>query len=873
MTEKDQHLVLIDGYGFIFRAFHALPPLKRGDGVDVGAIFGFTSMLIKVILEFSCSHIAVVLDSGGKTFRHDIYPDYKSHRPPVAEELKLQFPLVREAVSSLNISILEKQGFEADDLIATFAKAASNQGIRVTIFSSDKDLMQLIDDNISMYDPLKSRIIKEAQVLDKFGVPPKNIADILALMGDSADHVPGVPGIGPKTAAELIGKYHDIGSLYQNIDSLIPSKRKDSLIHNKELAMLSYKLVLLNDKVPSNIALEDLRIKVSHTEQFRAFVHQQNFKSLYDRADKICQAFNKKNEHHHNSFTNSIIIELSNKDELREWLKRKATLSGQITIILEADFLSIACDVSEVVLINFGKMDIKLREAEKKDFFNIISLYLNDSSIHKILHDVKRFYSIIDKYCVINDRAWEADDIELMSYLLNNSSHDHDLKTLINKYINPDVELELKEFLAQSTSSIFHIWTKFKQQLARDKLLILYERIEKPLSLVLYQIEKTGIKIDVEKLRKISKEFTNNSELLEQEIYQLANYKFNIASPKQLSEVLFERLNLPSKNAKHSTNAEVLENLSAQGHEIADKILNWRHLSKLNNTYTTSLIDSTDSLHCLHTNFQMTVTSTGRLSSINPNLQNIPIRSENGMKIRSVFIPRENNILISADYSQIELRLLAHMADVSALKQAFLTNKDIHLITASEIFAVPLDKVTPELRRKAKAINFGIIYGISGFGLANQLHINKKEAIEYIELYFNRYPEIISYMERIKTFARENGFVETIMGRRCYIKLINDSNAISRNFAERAAINAPLQGSAADIIKKSMILLHNKILSKNLPANILLQVHDELIVEASSEAVDEVKSLIKTTMESVVNLSVPMVVNINSGYNWAELIS
>jgi DNA polymerase-1 len=872
MNEKAQHLVLIDGYGFVFRAFHAFPPLTREDGVNVGAVFGFTSMLTKILLEFSCSHLAVVLDSGGKTFRHQIYPEYKSHRPPAPPELIPQFPLVREAISSLNIDILEKPGFEADDLIATFAKTASNQGLKVTIISSDKDLMQLIDDNISMFDPLKSKHIGAEQVIEKFGVKPEQVIDILALIGDSADYIPGVPGIGPKTASELIQKYSNIDGIYKNLSEIPASKRKQSLIDNKDLAILSHKLVILDDQVPTLLQLDDIRIKISHVDQFKVFLHQQNFKSLYDKAEKICYAFHKKNEQHHNPINNIKIIEINSKELLKDWLKSKVSASGQLILLLEAGFLCISCDSQETAIIDYNNQSLfDNNELNLKDLAHILEPYINDSSVIKILHDAKCFYSVLSNYCKIDDSAWEADDIQLISYVLNSSLHSHDLKTLIEKYYPLESGLELKQFLAYSTMLMLQLWQKFKQRLVQEKLLILYERIEKPLSAVLYRMEKVGIKINRNKLKELSADFSNRSAKLEQEIYTLSNHQFNLSSPKQLAEVLFNKLNLPSKNAKNSTNAEVLEELAAQGHTIADKILSWRHLTKLNNTYTNSLDQNADSDDRIHTNFQMTITSTGRLSSINPNLQNIPTRSEDGIKIRSVFIPKENHLLISADYSQIELRLLAHVADISSLKQAFAEGSDIHSATASEIFGIKLTEVTPELRHQAKAINFGIIYGISGFGLANQLRIPRKEASHYIEKYLNRYPEIVQYMEKTKRFAQENGFVETILGRRCYIKSINDPNPAIRNFSERAAINAPLQGSSADIIKKAMIHLDREIKKQKITANILLQVHDELLLEVELDALEEVTKLTKKIMESVISLSVPLTINVKTGRSWAEL--
>lgn len=871
MTQINQHLVLIDGYGFVFRAFHAFPPLIREDGLNVGAIYGFTSMLTKIILEFSCSHLAVVLDSGGKTFRHDIYSDYKSHRPPAPEELIHQFPLVREAVSSLNIDILEKPGFEADDLIATFAKMASNQGIKVTIVSSDKDLMQLIDDNISMYDPLKSKIIKSKEVEDKFGVKPEQIIDILALIGDSADYVPGVPGIGPKTAAELLSKYYNLEGIYNNLDNIPKSKRKESLIENKHLAELSYKLVILEDQVPIELTLNDLRIKIAHVEQFQEFLHQQNFKSLYNRAEKICHNFYHKNGEHHDPIRSIKISQLNNIEELKQWLDKYVNLSGVLSIVLEAGFLCLANGEKESSIINIYEENLFLKTTKIHEVLLSISPYINDPSVIKILHDAKKFYHILSKYTEISEYAWQAEDIQLISYVLNNSLHSHDLKSLIENYFSLESGLELKQWLSYTPALLVQLYNKFKQRLVEEKLLVLYERVEKPLSYILFKMELVGIKIDTVKLKELSIDFSNRSLELEKEIYSLSNCEFNIGSPKQLSEILFHKLGIESKTAKNSTNSEVLEELSAQGYKIADKILSWRHITKLNNTYTNSLINVTDHGSRIHTNFQMTITSTGRLSSITPNLQNIPIHSLDGLKIREAFVAAENSIFISADYSQVELRILAHIADIKPLKEAFLNGMDIHLITASEVFELPLSEVTSQLRSQAKAINFGIIYGISAFGLANQLNISRSSAKLYIENYFKKYPGILQYIEKTKNFARNNGFVETLFGRRCYIKSINDSNNAIRSFSERAAINAPIQGTASDIIKKAMISLNNEFEKQKLPANILLQVHDELLIETDINSQNKVQELTKLIMESTSSLSIPLSVDINIGKNWSSL--
>lgn len=865
---KEQHLVLIDGYGFLFRAFHAFPPLKRMDGTNVGAVYGFTSMLTKVILEFSSSHLAVAFDPGGKNHRHELYPEYKAHRPPAPPELIPQFPLVREAVASLNIDILEKPGFEADDVIATYAKMASNQGIKVTIISSDKDLMQLIDENISLYDPIKSKKISFNEVKEKFGVSPEQIVDLLALIGDSADNVPGVPGIGPKNAAELISTYNNLDGIYQNISQMKESKRKQSLIEFKERAFLSQKLITLDDQVDHLTSLDDIKIKISHVEQFKEFLIKQNFQSLHAKAEKICQALFKKNEQHHDQMRSIRINELKTKQELEAWLNNNCLAAGKISIIIEAGYLCLACNTREIVVISGStSMSLFQKDNNISDLAKALIPFLEDNSVVKIVHDAKRLYHLTGK-------AFSADDIQLMSYVLNNGVHNHDLKTLVHTYFDYSADVELKNFLGHCAFYLLSLWDQFRNRLIKERLLVLYERLERPLSSIIYQMEKNGITIDKDKLAEIHDNFTIRIKDLENEIFALAGEKFNVGSPKQLADILFNKLNLKVKNNKsNSTNVEILEELVENGSELAKLILNWRHLSKLTSTYTNNLASLADKDSRLHTSFQMCLTSTGRLSSINPNLQNIPIRTEDGIKIRSAFVARKGHFLISADYSQIELRLLAHIANVEQLINAFVEDKDIHALTASEVFNIPINEVNKEFRRRAKTINFGIIYGQSSFGLAKELGITKTEAAEYINKYFAHYPGIKKYMDDTINNAKNNGFVETIMGRKCYVKNINDGNASIRNFAERAAINAPLQGSAADIIKKAMIAIDEQFRKLNFNAQMVLQIHDELIFEVPENILDKAVSVIKNTMENSIKLSIPLKVNVSYAKDWSSLSS
>ncbi len=840
--DTDSHLIVIDGYGFVFRAYHALPGLTCPKGDPVGAVFGFTSMLLKLLEEMKATHVVVVFDSGSKTFRNDIYPEYKAHRPPAPDDLRSQFPLIRDAAKAMNIYALEQKGYEADDIIATLAKRALENNERVTIVSSDKDLMQLIDGKIKMFDPLKSKYIGKDEVVEKFGVTPDKLLSVLALMGDRSDNIPGIPGFGPKTAAELINQFGSLDGLLANYGQIKQDRRKKLIEDNIESAKISYKLVSLASDVVLDIDLSDLIITPPDREILFSFLDKYGFKRLTTRAEKF---FNTKHDNHQKDAEISLV-------SVNQILSH-AMKTGKISFDFDGTSWWIASDEKSIAKLENNELEL-------------IKPILSDDSVLKIAHNIKQLMKELKL-----DITSYYDDIMLLSYLVNNGLNKHDLASLFEKYCGV-------EFIARKPMvGYFHtLHSILKTQLFENNLVELYEKFERGLSNVLYKMEKAGVKIDLDRLKILSDEFAIKISKTEASIYAQAGCEFNIGSPKQLSQILFEKLGLtPGKTKKTgniSTDADTLEQLSYQGHVIADDILAWRHFSKLKSTYIDALPKQVNEITGrVHTNFSMAVTTTGRLSSNNPNLQNIPIRTLEGTKIRESFIAEENYQLISADYSQVELRILADIADIGSLKSAFKENKDIHAITAAKIFGIPIDEVTSDMRRKAKAINFGIIYGISSFGLAKQLEISNVDAAKYIEAYFKEYPGIELYMKNTKQFAFDNGYVSTLFGRKCFTPNIKDKNGAIRAFAQRAAINAPIQGTAADIIKKAMIKLDQLFLAQNLKTKMILQVHDELLFEAPLDEVDLVSNLVKKTMENIVSLSVPLIVDVRNGYSWADI--
>jgi DNA polymerase-1 len=826
------HLVIIDGYGFVFRAYHALPGLTCPNGVMVGAVFGFISMLFKVFEDIKATHMVVVFDAGAKNFRHQLYPAYKANRSATPEDLKSQFPLVREAAKAMNIATLEQVGYEADDIIATLAKQHASS--KVTIVSSDKDLMQLVNDQVTMYDPIKSKFIGLKEVEEKFGVTGEKLLSLMALMGDASDNIPGVPGFGPKTALELIQQFGDLETLANNYNQIKQPRKRDLFLTHKELLAVSYKLVSLACDVKLEVTLDDLKKNSPNKDELIAFLNKYGFKRLYSRAEKF---FNNQN-------TTITTATLTSAPSVLE----KAKKTGMLVIHLHEKECFIASDENFLAKLMAEEIDL-------------VKPLLLDEAIIKITHDAKKVMQYFASNMLYHH------DLMLMSYLLNNGLNKHDLNSLYEKYFNISVN-------SLQLGRMFALYQVLKQELQQQKLINLYENFERPLSYVLYKMQNTGVKIDLLQLKVLSEEFAIKINELEKKIHAQVGYEFNIASVKQLSEALFKSLGLNatkvSKLGNMSTNAHTLEQLSEQGHEIADDILAWRHFSKLKSTYIDALPKQVNSHTAkIHSDFTMANTITGRLSSRDPNLQNIPIRSQEGTKIRASFIADEGESLISADYSQIELRLLAHVADIKVLKDAFINNQDIHTITAADVFGVEIKDVSSQMRRKAKAINFCIIYGISSFGLAKQLGISRSDSAKFIEDYFNKYPGIKAYMEKTKEFASNHGYISTVMGRKCYIPTINDANGALRSFAQRLAINAPLQGSAADIIKRAMILLDEALV--NFQTKMILQVHDELLFQAPLKEVESVSKIIKVTMENALSLSVPLIVEVKNGASWAEI--
>ena len=874
--------------------------------------------------EKDITHLLVVFDASGKTFRNDIYPEYKANRSEAPEDLIPQFPVIRKATSAFNVPFVELLGYEADDLIASYAEEAQKHNMKVTIVSSDKDLMQLVSDNVSMLDTMKGRVFKKEDVFDKFGVYPEKVIDVQSLAGDSVDNIPGIPGIGIKTAALLINEYGDLDGLFENSEKIKQKKRRENIIEFENQAYISKKLVTLKNDVPLPIPIKETAIKEVDAEKLISFLKEMEFKTLTEKKSKQLNidSDNIKASNQVEKFEKKIIdtpneIEEINSefdrenyqiiqslDELTQW-KMKAENIGYVAFdtetnslnAVEADMVGFSLCTSE----NDACYVPLLHEENDKqiDFdqaIDILKSILEDNGIKKILHNMKFDALVLDKY---NINIKNYDDTMLMSYSIGSGGIRHKLDTLIKYYFDHDAisfkdligsgkdkktfqELPIKEagkYAAEDADMTLRLWKRFKSTMVQDKQVKIYEIIEKPLALVIMNMEKHGISIDVNKLNELSVNFEEKLKNLEKSCYKLIGEEINLGSPKQVGEILFDKLALPggkkTSTGSWSTNAEVLENLANEGYDFPKILLEWRALSKLKTTYTDTLPTYLNiKTNRIHSSFAMATTSTGRLASSDPNLQNIPIRSDDGRMIRKAFIPEKGNVLISSDYSQIELRLIAHIADEKNLINAFLDEIDIHSSTASEVFNIPLNDMTPDIRRNAKAINFGIIYGISAFGLAKQLNISRTEASEFIKAYFKKYPSIRGYMDETKKFANENGFVKTLLGRKCLVEEINSKNAATRSFMERAAINAPIQGSAADIIKRAMIILGNHKKLAKLETKMLIQVHDELIFETKKENCEESMRIIKKEMESanlpILNLNVPLIADTNFGDNWDE---
>jgi DNA polymerase-1 len=911
-----KHVYLIDGSGFIFRAFHALPPMTSPDGTPVNAVYGFANMLMKLLEDTDADHIAVIFDAARKNFRNEIYPEYKAHRPPPPEELIPQFGLIKSLVEAFNLPAIQMEGFEADDLIATYARLATARGADVTIVSSDKDLMQLVDDKVTMFDAMKNVEIGPAGVVEKFGVGPDRVVDVQSLSGDSVDNVPGVPGIGIKTAAQLINEYGDLDTLLERAGEIKQPKRREALIENAEKARISRELVRLRKDVPVERDIDSFALKDIDPGQLIEFLREQGFKSIVARIES----------RHGNTLVASKAeaeYELV-QDEvaLSRWIAA-AVKAGQVAFDTEttsldamrAELVGVSMSVEPgracyVPLAHKsareqGAFDLGdggaageevPRQIPRDRALELLKPMLEDPSVLKIGHNIKYDALLLLRYGV--DVA-PVDDTMLMSFVLDGGLHGHGMDELAELHLGhtcisfKDVAgsgrnqitfdyVPLKaacDYAAEDADVTLQFHRFLKPRLIEDHMTTLYETVERPLLPIVARMEREGVLVDPDELRSLSRDFAIRMAALETEIHKLAGEEFNIGSPKQLGEILFDKMSLPggkkTKTGAYSTDARVLEDLAAEGHELPVRIVDWRQLAKLKSTYADSLVEQINpETGRIHTSYAMAGAQTGRMSSTDPNLQNIPIRTEEGRRIRRTFIAAPGHKLLSLDYSQIELRVLAHIAGIETLVQAFRDGLDIHAMTASEMFGVPIEGMDPITRRNAKAINFGIIYGISPFGLARQLAIPQGAAKAYIDKYFERFPGIRDYMERAREECRSKGYVTTLFGRHIHLPQINDKNPMRRNYAERQAINAPVQGSAADIIKRAMIRVPAALESARLDARMLLQVHDELLFEVPESQVEETARVVGAVMEGAaaprLSLSVPLVVDSGSGDNWDD---
>ncbi|MBU3260695.1 DNA polymerase I [Roseovarius sp. PS-C2] len=928
---KGCHLHLIDGSAFIFRAYHALPPLTRkSDGLPIGAVSGFCNMLQRYIdgnntNDDAPTHIAVIFDKGSHTFRNDLYDQYKANREAMPEDLRPQIPLTRRATEAFNIACKELEGYEADDIIATLSCQAREAGGRVTIISSDKDLMQLVGGGVEMLDAMKNRRIDVDGVEEKFGVGPDRVVDVQALAGDSVDNVPGAPGIGIKTAALLINEYGSLEELLDRAEEIKQPKRRQTLIDKREQIELSKKLVQLDCDTPLDFTLDDLELREPNTETLLGFLAEMEFRTLSKRiADSLgveapvipdtnpAGADPVEEAPEWPAIDPDTYEHVSTMEALNAWIDR-IRARGYVAVDTETTSLNeMQADLVGISLsVDPGQacyIPLTHRDGASDDLFSTDTLaegqlppgdvlaalkpVLEDDAILKIGQNMKYDAKIFARHDIT---VAPFDDTMLMSYALNAGIHGHGMDTLSERYLS-HTPIPIKTLLGSGKSAItfdrvpvaeavkyaaedaditLRLWLTFKPQLHVEKVTTVYETLERPLSPVLARMERNGIKVDRETLSRMSGKFAQKMAELEEEIHELAGRKFNVGSPKQLGEILFDEMGLEGgkkgKTGAYATGADVLEDLATE-HDLPARVLDWRALSKLKSTYTDALQDHIDpDTGRVHTSYVQTGANTGRLASTDPNLQNIPVRSEEGRRIREAFVAEPGNVLVSLDYSQIELRILAHVADLPAMKQAFRDGQDIHAMTASEMFDVPLDEMTPDIRRQAKAINFGVIYGISGFGLARNLRIPRSEAQGFIDRYFERFPGIKTYMDDTVGFAKEHGFVQTLFGRKIHTPEIS-AKGPRAGFARRAAINAPIQGTAADIIRRAMIRMPDAIQGQ--PAKMLLQVHDELIFEVAEDATGKLIDTAREVMEGAalpaVKVDVPMIVDAGQGANWAE---
>jgi len=914
---KDNRLILIDGSAYIFRAFYGLPPMSRKDGTPVNAVFGFTNMLVKLIEDYRDEKLIVIFDAARENFRNKIYKDYKANRGETPEDLIPQFDLIKKCVSAFNIPQLEIEGFEADDIIATYSVEASKINIPSLIVSSDKDLMQLVNEKVQMLDPMKNKKIGINEVIAKFGVEPNKVVQIQALMGDKVDNIPGALGIGPKIALELINEYGDIESLIKNADKIKQEKRRNIIKSSVSDIRVSLKLVTLDKEMKLPLHIEEIKPFaeiINNKKSINDFLQEQGFRAIQQRLENN-SFINSNNPSNLNEILThkkmeSEFITISSVTELNE-IVEEIKIKGFVSIDTETNSLniekaelvgiSICFDEKKAfyIPINHKKIETNVllkKQPSEAEVIELMQSVCSDPSILKIGQNLKYDIRILKKYNIIFN---SFDDTMLLSYALDNGLTRHGMDDLAYRHLNyittkykdlvgagkkqitfdyVSIE-EATKYAAEDALVTLKLYNQLKSRIVKEKVLNIYEKIDRPLVDVLSSMEELGIKVNKDYLKELSRQFNTDALTIEKKIYKITNKEFNIGSPKQLGEILFIEMKIQggkkTKTGTYSTDSGILEDLVLQGYEIAKLVLEWREVSKLRSTYTDTLQEQIDvNTKRVHTSYATATTLTGRLSSNDPNLQNIPIRTDKGRKIRYAFIAEKKHKLVSCDYSQIELRLAAEMSKDKNFINAFINNEDIHSSTAKEIFNITDNQLSDEHRRKAKAINFGILYGISPYGLAKQLSITNSEAKNYIENYFRRFPGIKEYMNSQINFAKTNNYVETIFGRKCNIKGINDKNFAVRGFAERQSINAPIQGTAADIIKLSMIEIHKYICEKKLNVRMLLQVHDELIFEIKEELVDEsldvIKNIMETTHLKYKNFIVPLTIEYGVGNNWGE---
>ena len=920
-VDEKSHVYLIDGSGYIFRAYHALPPLTRSDGTPVGAVQGFCNMLWKLLEDLkgedAPSHLAVIFDHSGKSFRNDLYPQYKAHRPPAPEDLVPQFSIIRDATRAFGTPCIEKENYEADDIIATYARMAEAKGADVTIVSSDKDLMQLVSDKVSMFDAMKNKRIQAPEVEEKFGVGPDKVIDIQSLAGDSVDNVPGVPGIGVKTAALLINEYGDLNTLLARAEEIKQKGRREKLLAHADDARISRDLVTLKTDTPLDEPLEDFGLADPDPDTLVSFLRGMEFRTFTRKVEEALGAPPADESGDATAPIDRSKYEcVTDMADLERWIAR-AEETGIVAVDTETDALSatasglvgvcLATAPGEACYIPLAHVDPETsgdmfdtgrapKQIPMDDALATLKPMLENPAILKIGQNFKYDLAVLSRYGI---EVAPYDDTMLLSYVMAAGLEKHGMDALAERHLGHQC-IPFKEvcgtgksqitfdkvpldkataYAAEDADVTLRLWEILKPAMVAKKKASVYETLERPMPKVLSEMERAGIKVDPDQLHRLSSDFAQKMAAAEATAHEAAGREFNLGSPKQIGEILFGEMGLPggkkTKTGAWSTDAKVLDELAAEGHALPVALLEYRQYQKLKSTYADALLDHINrDTGRVHTSFSLAATTTGRLSSTDPNLQNIPIRTEEGRKIREVFIAEPGNVLVAADYSQVELRLLAHIAGVDALKQAFRDGVDIHAMTASEVFDTPIEGMDPMVRRKAKAINFGVIYGISAFGLANQIDVSREEAKSFIDAYFEKFPGIRAYMDAMKKQVADFGYVETIFGRRAHFPSIKDKNPNMRMFAERQAINAPIQGSAADVIRRAMIRMPDAIHRANLDARMLLQVHDELVFEVPEAQADQLISLTQEVMSGAchpaMELSVPLVVDANAGATWGE---